>query len=127
MAEQLPPAERDVHLINRSPWEVQVFWISQNVIDYDPNDGSPVVQWMLLSGEEGQNILPSTTYHFHARPGHRFGIKRYPQGDSLTYVAPAFPQDQYIVLTDRFTISTLNDAPVTVHPEQQQQQQQQQQ
>mmetsp|Transcript_61340 Transcript_61340/g.150143 ORF Transcript_61340/g.150143 Transcript_61340/m.150143 type:complete len:529 (+) Transcript_61340:370-1956(+) len=109
LADQLPPAEKDVHLINRSPWEIQVFWISQNVIGYDPDDGTPMVEWLLMSGEEDRNILPSTTYHFHARPSHKFGIKRYPSNDSVIYVAPEFPQDQYIVLTEDFTIDTISD------------------
>lgn len=106
------PDERMVHLINRSPWAVQVFWISQNVIGKD-EEGMDVVEWKMMGGEE-HGIQPDTSYHFHARPNHGFAIRKYlpslEDGGSVVedvlYTALDAPQDQYVVLAEDFTLHT---------------------
>jgi len=92
------PGERYIHLLNRSPSPIQLFWINQeHVLDEERH----LVEWVVVetssatmiksrvattleNGDEtiiqegeGKNlILPGTTYHFHARPYHRFAIER---------------------------------------------------
>lgn len=75
------PDERTIHLVNRSPFMIRVFWISQHVIDAQQQ----LVEWVILGGQNAaeEGLQPSTMYHFHAHPHHKFGIRKYTETGTL--------------------------------------------